>query len=201
MTVSPSLDDMQRAGFPMGGEPSIAVDFADTLVTTTEPWTDLLADPAAATRWWQTQAARLPAGPPPDPLTARRLRNAVRDLLDSHLEGRAAHATSVEDVNAIAATVPTSVRIATDAAAPRAETRWHVEAGGNAPMAAVAREAVSLITDPERMGRLRRCANPECSMLFLAETKRRMWCTANLCGNRARAARHYQRTRSGTTDA
>ncbi|GHH77784.1 hypothetical protein GCM10018793_26710 [Streptomyces sulfonofaciens] len=185
----------------MGGESSVAVDFADTLVTTTDPWTDLLADPSAAARWWKVQAARLPTGPPPDPMTSRRLRNAVRDLLDSHLEGRSTQATSVEDVNALAAAVPTSVRIASDGAKVEAETRWHVETGGNAPLAAIARETVLLITDPERMARLRRCANPDCSMLFLAETKRRLWCTANLCGNRARVARYYQRTRSGTTGA
>ncbi|MEV6296775.1 CGNR zinc finger domain-containing protein [Streptomyces sp. NPDC051896] len=77
-----------------------------------------------------------------------------------------------------------------------AETRWHLETGGNAPLAAVARDAVALVTDPERLKRLRRCANPDCSMLFLAETKRRLWCTANICGNRARVARHYQRSRS-----
>lgn len=184
----------------MGGEPSVAVDFADTLVTVTDPWTDLLADPEAAARWWATQAGRLPAGPPPDPIAVRRLRSAIRDLLDAHLEGRPALPTSVEDVNAIAAGVPTSIRIASDGPEPRAEIRWHVETGGSAPLAAIARDAVLLVTDPERMARLRRCASPECSMLFLAETKRRQWCTANICGNRARVARHYQRTRSAAAE-
>lgn len=46
----------------------------------------------------------------------------------------------------------------------------------------------------ERLGLLRRCANPTCSMLFLAENKRRKWCTSNICGKRARVARHYERT-------
>ena len=31
-------------------------------------------------------------------------------------------------------------------------------------------------------------------MLFLAETTRRQWCASNVCGNRVRVARHYQRT-------
>ncbi|WP_139810547.1 CGNR zinc finger domain-containing protein, partial [Mycobacterium avium] len=43
-----------------------------------------------------------------------------------------------------------------------------------------------------------RCANPDCSMLFLATNPRRSWCTANICGNRARVARHYHR-RTHTT--
>ncbi|SDP87791.1 CGNR zinc finger domain-containing protein [Lentzea jiangxiensis] len=33
-------------------------------------------------------------------------------------------------------------------------------------------------------------------MLFLAENKRRVWCAANVCGNRARVARHYSRTKA-----
>ncbi len=74
--------------------------------------------------------------------------------------------------------------------------RWHTEHGGNAGLAAIARETIDLLADPQRLQRLRRCANPACSMLFIAETKRRQWCTGNICGNRTRVARHYERTRS-----
>jgi predicted RNA-binding Zn ribbon-like protein len=83
----------------------------------------------------------------------------------------------------------------------RAETRWHTGEGGNARLAALAREAVLLVTDPDRVARLHRRANPACSTLFLAETRRRVWCTANVCGNRMRVARHYQRGRAATTDS
>jgi predicted RNA-binding Zn ribbon-like protein len=47
---------------------------------------------------------------------------------------------------------------------------------------------------------LRRCANPTCSMLFVAPNARRIWCTANICGNRTRVARHYERTHAATAD-
>ncbi|WP_254697369.1 CGNR zinc finger domain-containing protein [Mycobacterium avium] len=76
--------------------------------------------------------------------------------------------------------------------------RWHVEYGGNPALAATATDAITVLTDPRYRDQLRRCANPDCSMLFLATNPRRSWCTANICGNRARVARHYHR-RTHTT--
>ncbi|HME79811.1 MAG TPA: ABATE domain-containing protein [Mycobacterium sp.] len=194
----PSLRDMQGAGFPMGAEPLVALDLADTLVTVTDPPTDLIADPAQASRWWRLQAGRLPDGPEPDPASTRRLRAAIRDLFDAHLEHRAPRETSLDDINAAAASAPVSPRIAGRGDDMRADARWHTEFGGNAALAAVAQQAIALICDASRRDTLRRCANPNCSMLFLAHTRRRLWCTANICGNRARVARHYHRTHTGS---
>ena len=136
------------------------------------------------------RAARRPTSRP-----TQRLRAAIRDLFDAHLEGRTPDPGSLDDVNAAAAA---SCRPACGWPRPatgyREEVRWHTEHGGNAALAAIAREAIELLADPDRLARLRRCANPDCSMLFLAENKRRKWCTANVCGNRVRVARHYQRT-------
>lgn len=194
VSISPTLSELQRHGFPMGAEPLVALDLADTVMTATRPETDLLGRPEEVAIWWSLQAGRLPDAPTPDLTAVRRLRTAVRDLLDSHLEGRAPRATSVEDINAIAASVPTSPRLVSGVE-PHSELRWHTEQGGNAALAAIARETIDLLTSPDRLARLRRCANPTCSMLFIAETTRRQWCTANICGNRMRVARHYHRTR------
>jgi len=160
-----------------------------------DPPTDLLDGEGAAGRWWSLQGRRLPKGSAPDPAATRRLRAAIRDLLDSHLEHRAPRETSVEDVNAAAAAVPVSERLVGRGGELRRETRWHDEHGGNVRLAAIAREVIGLMSEPERLARLRRCANLECSMLFLAENSRRQWCTPNICVNRARVARHYQRHR------
>jgi predicted RNA-binding Zn ribbon-like protein len=191
MSIGPGLDDLQRAHFPMGGEPLVALDLTDTLITVTDPPTDLLDAPGRTEAWWQLQATRLPDGPVPDAAAARRLRAAIRDLLDAHLERRPPAPTSIEDVNAATAAAPASLRLGPGLTA---ETRWHTEFGGNPALAAIAREAIELLTTPERLKRLRRCASPVCSMLFLAENPRRQWCAANTCGNRARVARHYERT-------
>lgn len=196
MSIGPSLEDMQRKRFPMGGEPLVAIDLADTLMTATEPVIDLLSAPEQSTAWWDLESSRLPEAPVPDPTATRRLRSAIRDLLDAHLEGREPLPTSIEDVNAVAAAVPTSIRLVGLAKTPNLVTRWHTEHGGNAALSAIARETIELLSSPEQLSKLRRCANPTCSMLFLAETKRRQWCTSNICGNRARVARHYQRTRA-----
>lgn len=47
-------------------------------------------------------------------------------------------------------------------------------------------------------GRLRPCANPECALFLIDHSKpnRARWCSMALCGNRMKARRHYERTRS-----
>jgi predicted RNA-binding Zn ribbon-like protein len=45
--------------------------------------------------------------------------------------------------------------------------------------------------------RIRRCAHPDCVLHFLDTSARgtRRWCSMAVCGNRAKAARHYARSR------
>ncbi|MEV5910467.1 ABATE domain-containing protein [Streptomyces chartreusis] len=201
MGINLDLAELQSAGFPMGGEPLVALDLADTLMTAATPAEDLLEDPQTAARWWALQSVRLPPGPAPQEVAVRRLRAAVREAFDAHLEGRAVDAASMDDINAAAAAAPVSRRLVPTAHGPRGETRWHTEHGGNAALAVIATEAIELLADPERLQLLRRCANPGCSMLFLAANKRRKWCASNVCGNRARVARHYERTHPGRPEA
>lgn len=50
----------------------------------------------------------------------------------------------------------------------------------------------------DRPDRVRRCAHPAC-VLYFHDTSRggtRRWCSMESCGNRAKAGRHYARTRS-----
>lgn len=56
----------------------------------------------------------------------------------------------------------------------------------------VAQSAGELLTS-EQLGRVRRCDG--CRWLFLDTTRggRRRWCDMRLCGNRAKARRHYER--------
>lgn len=62
----------------------------------------------------------------------------------------------------------------------------------------VARSAADLLTS-ELVGRVRECAGPSCSWLFLDESRngRRKWCDMATCGNRAKARRYYRRHRAG----
>lgn len=181
----------------MGGEPLVGLDLADTLMLAVYPPVDLLATDGQLAAWWRLQSPRLPEGPMPAAPAVRRLRAAIRDLLDAHLENRWPRPTSIEDVNAAAGAAPTSPRLFLDGPALRGEVRWHTEHGGNAGLAAIANEVIELMAAPDRLDRLRRCANLSCSMLFLAANPRRQWCTANICGNRARVSRHHERRRAG----
>ena len=192
----PTLAAVQAAGFPVGGEP-LALDLADTLSLATDPPIDLLADAARARQFWALQQARLPPGARPPGLAATRaLRAAIRDLLDARLAGRALPPPAIARVNAAAAAAPGSPHLVlgNDGGGLDVDWRWQAHDARDLALAAAARSAIEVLTDAA--GRLRRCANPACSMLFVAETARRQWCSPNICGNRARVARHYARTRS-----
>jgi predicted RNA-binding Zn ribbon-like protein len=56
------------------------------------------------------------------------------------------------------------------------------------------RSAADLLTS-ERLDRVGQC--PGCGWLFLdsSRNRSRRWCTMEVCGNRAKARRHYERTR------
>ena len=47
--------------------------------------------------------------------------------------------------------------------------------------------------------RIRRCADVRCLHVFFDSTKngRRRWCDMSTCGNRAKAARHREKVRTG----
>ncbi|WP_406261489.1 CGNR zinc finger domain-containing protein [Streptomyces nigra] len=63
-------------------------------------------------------------------------------------------------------------------------------------LAALARAAVDFLSGPHR-DRLRACSAPRCVRYFVKSHGRQEWCKPS-CGNRARAARHYQRQRQAT---
>jgi predicted RNA-binding Zn ribbon-like protein len=59
-----------------------------------------------------------------------------------------------------------------------------------------ATDYLKLLTDAP--ARIKRCAHPDCILHFHDATKNgtRRWCSMAACGNRAKAARHYERTKS-----
>ncbi|MFJ5208968.1 CGNR zinc finger domain-containing protein [Streptomyces nigra] len=63
-------------------------------------------------------------------------------------------------------------------------------------LAALARAAIDFLSGPHR-DRLRACSAPRCVRYFVKSHGRQEWCKPS-CGNRARAARHYQRQRQAT---
>jgi predicted RNA-binding Zn ribbon-like protein len=76
---------------------------------------------------------------------------------------------------------------------------WRIERvglSGPALLAPVLWSAADLLVQaPHR--RIRQCANPQCLWLFIDASKNgtRRWCDMAACGNRAKAQRHYLRSK------
>ena len=71
-------------------------------------------------------------------------------------------------------------------------------ASGQALQSILAASALSILSDRRERDRLKVCPGDKCAWLFIDETRnaRRTWCSMETCGNRAKAARHYARTRA-----
>ncbi|MCT4355999.1 ABATE domain-containing protein [Streptomyces sp. Je 1-79] len=130
----------------------------------------------------------------------RELRDCVGELVHSQLDGRRAD-RALERLNALAAaSAPPAPR------AVRTETGGLVRALSDVPdcralLAAVARDAVDLLTDPDARALLRRCEGDDCRRCYLdtSRGRRRRWCSSEACGNRERVARHRAARRANAT--
>ncbi|MYX20915.1 CGNR zinc finger domain-containing protein, partial [Streptomyces sp. SID8380] len=69
----------------------------------------------------------------------------------------------------------------------------------SALLSLLARDTLTLLTDPGRTALLRRCEGEGCPLIYLDTSRgqRRRWCSSEVCGNRERVARHRRRTATG----
>ncbi|MGI5398615.1 CGNR zinc finger domain-containing protein [Streptomyces sp. CA-135486] len=121
------------------------------------------------------------------------LRDWIAQLVRAEIDGRSVE-YALERVNALAAGAPPGIR------AVRDEEGFLVRALSAAPecgalLAAIARDAVELLTDPVARARLRQCEGDNCRRVYLdtSRGRRRRWCSSEVCGNRERVARHRRR--------
>ncbi|RLL66830.1 CGNR zinc finger domain-containing protein [Streptomyces sp. Z26] len=140
---------------------------------------DALGDPARGARWAREHGGD---GSRAELALLRRTRDALRDVvrgasppavLEPLLEG--VHQVPELTAEGLAWNVrtPPHARLAVDAVLGWAEAE-------------------------ERLpGRLRPCANDECRLFLLDRSRanRARWCSMAVCGNRAKARRHYARSR------
>lgn len=183
-----------RGRFAVIGEPIVAVDLINTVAPPGSPTADdLLPADRDAEAWWRIQRTRVPDGDLPDIRALRRLRSALREAIEALIDGRPVPQAAIEDLNFFMQSAPTSPRLVLTGTGLRTQTLWHPEYGGNPRLAFIAVQAAGFLSDPAQVRRLRRCANPACSMIFIAVNPRRSWCAPGVCGNRARVARHYRR--------
>jgi predicted RNA-binding Zn ribbon-like protein len=152
----------------------------------------LSADAAAELRGWTTahpeQAASLFA-------EAIALRELVYRVFSAVASGKPVAEGDLAGLNLALTEAPPRARLARLAGA----YAWRIEhARLSAPalLAPILWSAADLLVQaPHR--RIRQCANPECLWLFIDASKNgtRRWCDMTACGNRAKARRHYLRSK------
>jgi predicted RNA-binding Zn ribbon-like protein len=140
-----------------------------------------LIHPDAGIRLTDTDLARI-----------KRVRSALREVVDSVVQGRKPEADAVHLVNAVLESRrPT--RLELDGSALRIGHR-HADTPVDDALALIA-EAIIEELATGRPERLRVCANDRCRWAFFdsSPTGRRRWCDMRSCGNQAKAARYRAR--------
>lgn len=125
------------------------------------------------------------------------LRESMFQVFSAATAASVPPAVDLDRLNAALAEAPARARL------QRTETgfAWkidHLQPSVTALLAPVLWSAGDLLTSG-RLARVRQCANPKCRWLFLDDSKSgtRRWCAMSMCGNRAKAHRHYQRGKAG----
>jgi predicted RNA-binding Zn ribbon-like protein len=122
----------------------------------------------------------------------RALHAAVVELVDRLLAGQSV-ASQADRLTQLAAASSARTRLEPDGGALRARLEW----SDPDPVSALARRLISELGTLD-IGRLRRCARPECDLVFYDTTRSgtRRWHAESPCGVRERQRRHRQRRRS-----
>lgn len=176
---------------PIGGE--LCLDFANTV-----DWHDsdhaveLLAGPGCLAAWASMVGEEAPDADDGELWRARELRDAVFTAFRAALQGEAVPDRAVAVLNRNLELSPHRRLAPGDGGLVWAERSPR---GVDALLGRVARSAAELLTDPQRLARVRMCAADGCGWLFLDQSRgaRRRWCSMQGCGNRAKARAHYRR--------
>ncbi|MER5311278.1 ABATE domain-containing protein [Streptomyces sp. NPDC002773] len=193
------LEDLQGGGAPLLGEP-LPIELGNATYAVRGRLVDGLQTVEHVTAWFRDNRHRfavpltdedLALGSERDLTATRALRDAVRTLIGVAVRGGDAPREAVETINEQVRTAPRWRELSWDEG-PRALARASVDHLATA-RAEIAQHAVDLFGGGE-IEQLRACHAPGCVLYFLKDHPRREWCSAG-CGNRARAARHYERNR------
>lgn len=157
---------------------------------------DLLSDEATGRRCLAAIADRDGQGAPGDCddatlSTLREVREAVRDLLASHADGRPPEPGTRDRIRAAGARVRLSVDI-DDSGAPVVVPP--TDSVGVQRITATVMAAIAS-ADPDLLHRLKACVNPECGWVFFDSSRSRSgtWCAMNVCGARHKMERYRSR--------
>jgi predicted RNA-binding Zn ribbon-like protein len=173
----------------------LSLDFLSTLSNrASEAAVERLPDPDRLGAWLDAAGLGPLARPVTarDLTTARGLRTALFALVDAAMS-RGGPGAAVDVVNRAAAPAlpPTLLVDGLQGIAGQRRLLSVREA-----LSAVARDAIDLLAG-EAVSRLRECEAEDCTGLYLdaSHGRRRRWCSAARCGNRARVSAHRARAR------
>jgi predicted RNA-binding Zn ribbon-like protein len=178
--------------------PDLCLEFANTRYWRgQEAPTETLNAPEDLAAWTTANEGLKLAKPP-----ARReferaieVRELIYRLFDAHAQAKVPAARDMEALNEALSEAPARTTLKRE----RGSYAWDVDMRAGTALALLAPvlwTAGDLLAGP-RLGRVRRCANPECGWLFLDDSRagKRRWCSMQSCGNRAKARRHYHKSR------
>ena len=175
----------------MRGQP-LPVELHNTLYAVRGRSVDGLSNATALRAWLVAMAPQLPVDVKRADAALLHevlaLRVAVRDALHAAIDVRPPTAAARRALNQLSADGRTWVELTP---AGLAETKL-APTPAAALLGAIAAETIALVGG-ELAANLRRCGAPGCVLVFLKEHPHRRWCS-DACGNRARQARHYERT-------
>lgn len=182
------MTDTARGEFPdprpLLGEP-LSLDLLNTVWIDSAGPHDLLDDLTGLQLWLDTHQLLAPVAH-----ATRVALQAARDAVRAHVEAPD-RPVSVEQLNAVLAHGRLS-RTLTDSGPQEVLT---VDRPEHLPGWRAAENYLHLLArDPRR---IRRCRHPACVLRFYDTSPKnnRRWCSMAGCGNRSKAARHYDRTK------
>jgi predicted RNA-binding Zn ribbon-like protein len=127
------------------------------------------------------------------------LRTAFRAMAERIADGRSVPTATIGQINDILRTRAGELELARkgDGYETRFLQRFEEPADLLVP---IAESAADLLSHGD-LTLVRKCQNPRCILFFYDATKNhaRRWCSMSACGNRAKVAAHYRRTRQDTT--
>lgn len=186
---------------------NLALDFADSLWSDQHGTVDALPSYAAAVRWFELAGVltaadvrgllRFDGTAPANAVlvSLRTFRSVLRAMLDEHRKTRTIGQRYVNAINDELGRCGCARALVRRSGAYVIQVRYRFAQPEDLLMP-VANAAADLIAR-EDLTRVKRCGSDCCDMYFLdtSRNRSRTWCDMAVCGNRAKAATHYRRTR------
>ena len=125
---------------------------------------------------------------------------AIRDLLlltfDAVANGRSVSSERLSELNSALEEAPGLLRVRKTS--DGIEREWRSVADGLQQILFPILNSAAELLASDRLGRVSECGAPDCTWLFLDESRNRSrrWCDMSSCGNRMKARLYYQRSKA-----